>query len=749
MISANEAKQTTSTQGRFQGSIQRTFLLVVLPLSLLPILIIGSIVFFRSRSLLLEQVNQQINQYQQIQASEIESWIKSGQIRLDLVLHQPQTTKTLDHILSLDDKSSPEYRSYREDFLENLAVINQTQFSSKFREFLVLNPSGEVLISTNAEWEGVQLPNNLSRILLTDEPGSIMDYTSNPISNDQIMVYTHLPYHGTSAISAYLVGVLSLQDLENILAEATHFLGDAQSYLITEKQEYIHIDLYKQELTYVLPSSSQTAILTELKGQYVYGDDGEQITNVALYSFDQTRSLASYTWLPFLQVGLVTEVPMSVAFRNLQSLTPYTFISLGGLVLLMSLILWMAARRVITPIRVLTTTTQNLAQGNWEQRVPEDRNDEIGLLSHTFNLMAEELADIYRSLSNQVEEQTIELQNRTAQLEATAQVAREAAAIRDMDSLLSQTTDLIAKNFGFYHVGIFLIDDQEKFAILQATNSEGGQRMLARGHKLVVGQEGVVGWVADTGFPRIALDVGDDRFFFDNPNLPETRSEIALPLKIQNRTIGILDVQSKTAGAFTETDTEILQIMADQIALAIENARLLETSEQTVKELQVLYSENINQAWNKRLGEQTLAFHFDRVRVKPASPEQISLHTQANQNRVQLQTDNAGYKILNIPLTLRGQSLGTINLRRNPDDPAWTDEDKSLAQEACSQIAIALENARLLEESQRRVAQEKLLSQATARFSQSLNIDTVLQMAVRELGQLSGVQEVTVELTQD
>jgi GAF domain-containing protein len=222
---------------------------------------------------------------------------------------------------------------------------------------------------------------------------------------------------------------------------------------------------------------------------------------------------------------------------------------------------------------------------------------------------------------------------------------------------------------------------------------------------------------------------------------------MALPLSSQDKIIGVLDVQSKESGAFSNEDVEVLQIMADQISMAIENARLLEQSQQTIQELQTLYGERIEEAWGQRLGGKTRAYHFDRVRVKPATPDQIISQPKSRGRQVKVQLDPDGYQHLLIPISLRGEPLGVISLRRNPDEAQWTPEDQQLAEEVSSQLALALDNARLLEESQRRVAQEELLSQASARFSQSLDINTVLQMALRELGQLAGVTEVSVQLT--
>lgn len=187
--------------------------------------------------------------------------------------------------------------------------------------------------------------------------------------------------------------------------------------------------------------------------------------------------------------------------------------------------------------------------------------------------------------SRQLEARNRDLERLIAQLKAAAKVSRAAIPVHDLDILLSQVTHLISETFGFYHAGIFLLDEKGEYAVLRAANSEGGRQMLARGHKLKVGQQGIVGYVTGTGKPRIALDVGADAVHFENPLLPETRSEMALPLKVGERIIGALDVQSRQPAAYKEDDVMVLQMMADHLAVTIENGRLLNATQQTVHEL--------------------------------------------------------------------------------------------------------------------------------------------------------------------
>ncbi len=201
----------------------------------------------------------------------------------------------------------------------------------------------------------------------------------------------------------------------------------------------------------------------------------------------------------------------------------------------------------------------------------------LGRVYHNEHALAESNRDL--------EARTRELETWAVQLQTATEVGRAAASVHDPDALLSRVTHLISERFGFYHVGVFLLDSKSEFAVLRASNSKGGQVMLARGHKLQVRHDSIVGYVTSTGHHRIALDVGADAVHYKNPLLPETRSELALPLKVGERVTGALDVQSREAAAFDENDVMVLQTMADQLAIALENARLLQKTQQTVRDL--------------------------------------------------------------------------------------------------------------------------------------------------------------------
>ena len=419
-------------------------------------------------------------------------------------------------------------------------------------------------------------------------------------------------------------------------------------------------------------------------------------------------------------------------------------------------VVFVAVRGITVGVEQLSRSAQRLAEGHFEERVPVVGKDELGRLGHSFNRMAEELERLYSGLEQQVAARTADLERRSTQLETAAQVAREAAAIQDVGRLLDTTVHHISERFGFYHAGLFLVDEAGESAVLQVASSEGGRQMLARGHKLKVGEEGIVGYVAATGDARIALDVEADAVFLNNPDLPGTRSEVALPLKVRGQVIGVLDIQSTQESAFSEENVAIFQTMADQVALAIANARLLEESQSALRELETLYGRRVREIWQERAARQPAAYRYTGVGVEAVAPS-FALESggpapergpTVGQERGQAGSGPGGNVAARLiaPIRLREQTIGSIVLQRDSDQNPWSAEEVSLVEELSTQIALALENAHLLEETQRRAEQEQMLGQMTARFTRSLDMDTLLQTAVRELGQLLQIDEVSVHI---
>lgn len=360
-------------------------------------------------------------------------------------------------------------------------------------------------------------------------------------------------------------------------------------------------------------------------------------------------------------------------------------------------------------------------------------------------LYANELEKQRASLEVTVEERTHELARRTRYLEATAAIAREATSELELNALMTNVVDSISRQFGFYHTALFLLDATGEWAELRAASSEGGRRMLAHGHRLRVGQEGMVGFVSRRGEPRLALDTGKDAVFFSSPDLPETRSEVALPLRTRGQVIGVLDVQSTEPEAFIPEDVTVLQSLADQVATAINNARLFQqVADSAAAERRALGGLSA-QAWASLLSAQTgLGFVSNRQTVMPVG-DTWTPQMQTALTKGQVAADDEG-TALAIPIKVRDRVIGVIDGRKPGGSGQWTQDEIAMLQTLAEQSALALESARLYQDTQRRAARERLVGEVTGRIRETLNVEAVLRTAADEIRQALQLDRLVVRL---
>lgn len=365
-----------------------------------------------------------------------------------------------------------------------------------------------------------------------------------------------------------------------------------------------------------------------------------------------------------------------------------------------------------------------------------------------------ELEDLRASLEKRVNQRTFELdaanhnnEKRAKQFEAIAQVTRTISSIQNLDTILPRITQVISEQFGHYHTGIFMLDDTREHAILRAANSEGGLGMLANKHKLLIGQTGIVGYVTATGQPRIALDVGTDATYFDNPFLPNTHSEIALPLRIAGQVIGALDVQSEDSNAFTEGDIEVLSTLADQVSIAIQNARTLEEARKSLAEAQSAFGQVSQEAWKIMRPETVgVGYHLsEQTAQRLEKPLEGSEIEQAIiEGETIIVTENEKTSSLTIPIRLRNNVIGVMSLKTN-GDTIITQDEIDIAEAISARLSLAIETATLLRSTQRRADIEKITTDISAKVSSSTRFETILQTAAQELSRALG-GEVIVQI---
>lgn len=367
----------------------------------------------------------------------------------------------------------------------------------------------------------------------------------------------------------------------------------------------------------------------------------------------------------------------------------------------------------------------------------------------------EQLNELQSSLEQRVSERTVELQQanqinerRARQFQAVAEVTKIISSIQNLETLLPRITEVISEQFTIYHTGIFLLDNNKQFAVLRAANSFGGRKMLERGHKLEIGQTGIVGFVTATGQPRIALDVGADAVFFNNPDLPNTRSEMALPLRYAGEIIGALDVQSTEPNAFNQDDVDVLFTLADQVAVAINNARTIEEAQNALEEAQIAIRKSTLEAWqvlrpkNLRVGME-LKESAVKMLEKPLQGEHIQ--EALSKGKTVFTNGNEKESKLAIPIRLRGEVVGIVNINVS-NQRELSQDDIEIAESISERLSLAIENATLLQAAQYRADLERVTTDITSRIGASTRFETILQTAAQELSKALGGSDVLVQI---
>ena len=387
----------------------------------------------------------------------------------------------------------------------------------------------------------------------------------------------------------------------------------------------------------------------------------------------------------------------------------------------------------------LTEAVQRYMSGDLNQRILPGRlwAREAFELSLIFNEMADRFVDILSNMEARVSARSQEAERRAAYVQAASEVSAATANIRESERLARQVVELIRDSFKLYYVGLFLVDESGEWAVLRSGTGDAGMRMISRGHRIQVGK-GMIGWSIANAQARISLEAGEDAVRLATSELPLTRSEAAIPLRSRERVLGALSVQSTEPNAFDQSILLTFQTMADQIAVALDNARLLKESQAALDAIQRSYQQITQRGWLEFLqtARTTRGYKADALGVVPAAGGSIA--------QMEPLDDNPG--TLAISVRVRGQELGRIVASKPANRGAWRTDEVELMQDIVEQISGALENARLYSETQRSAERERILSDITAVVRSSTSVDAILQSAVRQLASALNAPQAAIRL---
>lgn len=474
-------------------------------------------------------------------------------------------------------------------------------------------------------------------------------------------------------------------------------------------------------------------------------------TNLAEIQINNEKSFIAFAPLKTPNYRLAVVAPESEFTGEIQKTTSETTLRVENIirnsVILLALLfigallisLWIG-QLITNPLVRLTQTVDKISKGDLSARATVGAEDETGRLAAAFNTMTERLSSTLAGLELRIADRTTDLERanknnerRATQFESIARIAQIISTTESNEELLPRITEVISQQFNFYHVGIFLLDVRKEYAVLTASNSEGGKRMLARNHRLPMNENSIVGYASKSGQPRLALDTDSDSTYSTNPDLSRTRSELALPLIVGNEVIGVLDVQSQEKNAFSNEDINIMSTLARQVSIAIQNARAYQQTREALQRAENASIELSRQNWRQFANQkQITGVVFDGVNAKNLSKN----------------GEEAAHNLA-IPLMLRGAKIGSIKLNSIDPQRVWTEDEIALLQAAADRTTLAIENARLLQDAQKRASKERTIGEISSKISGLVNIENILETAIKELGTTMPNTDISIQFTEE
>jgi len=556
-----------------RGSLARTIATALALLSFVPLTVMALTAYLRAYTLLRDQAEAQMKSLLAGQAASTQAEIKIKQIRLDRVARRPDFESAVNNLLH-QSPDSPFFGESQKTITDIFTALNREGAEPVFTQFLLVTPEGDVIFASAKEWEGVNIKSNpLFNTLREMDAQTFALYDFAPFIPGEFVFLTVEQYRTSDSVSrATIIGISEQQAALSILESLLNLSPESSRvYFVTDRGGFIGVEPYTSGLTQFVSSAGQKAAIDQAR-ETLKANPEEKPVSVEFVNEAGQRVIAQVAWIGQLQTGLVLEVPYASVFGALNSLVPFAIFVYAAIGVAIFLALRFITNYITNPILSLVHATGRIAEGNLQERIEVRRNDEIGSLAASFNSMAGELNRLYTSLRGEVEE-------RTRQIRAAAEVAQSLTSSFELNELLQRTAQLIVERFGLYHVGVFMLDETGKFAILRAAHGPSAEEMLKRGHQHQVGSASIVGWVAANKTARVASNVEQDPMHYRNELLPLTQAEAGIPVILGGVALGVLDVQSVQPHTFDEEMLVVLQTLANLIASAIQNTKAAEEEE--------------------------------------------------------------------------------------------------------------------------------------------------------------------------
>lgn len=560
--------QSRSKPGRRLFSTSRSLrtrlLVTSITLVLFPVLITAVIATWISSQGLRNEVFNQLESVATLKDSQIEAWLRSLQTNLDLVFVTPESLESISILVTNPDSEDAN------PFAVRSGLIEYNQRSGYFTEIFVMDLDGRVVISTSEEQEG--------KILKTQSffhnglTGPSITPPSYELSLQNYSIVVSQPLTNRSGrVIGVLAGRANLNTLNQIMNQRAG-LGETGETYVVNSNNAVLTSLRFEEITlgqtYINTQGVTDVIQQKSNGSGVYD------------AYLDTVVVGVYHWVPELQIAVLAEQAESEALASANRLLQVTLGLTAVTVLVAILAAYLITQSITSPISKLAQAAQEISRGNLEQTVEVAQEDEIGVLADSFNTMTTQLRNFIATLEQRVAERTQALTN-------VAEISTAAATYNNEQEMLESVVRLTQRRFGLYHAHVFVLDEADNALRIVACGwKEGDEHEGTHGTTTIpVEQEqSLVARAARTKQAVIVNDVRSDAGWLPNPLLPDTASEMAVPLIVGEKVLGVLDVQSDQLNAFTQADADIQTTLASQVAVSLQNAELFTRVETALQE---------------------------------------------------------------------------------------------------------------------------------------------------------------------
>jgi len=729
------SQPTSESTLPFWRQLRWSLVVIFVILAVAPVATVTLVTLVQTREQSKKQVILQLESITELKRDQITRWLENGRLTLEMFLSEPARADRFKIFASTSlelDQGSTSYATERNAL--NRLLRETVRSQTFFEEIFFYNTDGDIIAGSDSIQVGKIVAGRPYFETSLKESFVQPPYYAVGTNELTMVITRRLADDPGDQTVAVLVGRLNMETLGQIMTENPG-LEDGETYLVSLENNYLVTPSRYQAEGYVLTRAYNSegierALVEKGQGDGTYLD----------YRDPPQPVIGFYRWLPELQVAMLAEVDEAAALKPSETARNFNLV-LAAVAALVAIVVGVgSAARISRPIVALARIATQIAGGDLERQAQVIQQNEIGQLAAAFNSMTAQLREFIGSLEQRVAE-------RTRNLQTAADVSSATTSVLDPDELLYQVVNLVRERFSLYYVGLFLLDEEKKFAVLRAGTGRAGRQMLDRGHRLEVGGSSMIGRCIAREQARIALHIGAEAVRrYANPVLPDTRSELAMPLRSRGQVIGAMTVQSDQESAFDETDIAVMQTMADQVGVAIDNARLFTETQAALDAAAATHRRYLRRAWTEYTSSRDVS-GYQQTDVGLMTPLGEDVLPPVRQVMTgQSDGDDAEPSALVEPIILRGQPIGALGFRQKAGARQWSEDDVALAQTVASQLAQAIENLRLSEETERRAAREQLVGAVTSRMRESLEMDAVLRTAVREIRESLGLHSVMIQL---